>query len=584
MKKILLSILCMLVMRAWAAPYWGEIQKFKQPDGTWVELKLYGDEFYIRAEGLDGYTVVRDEKTNWICYASLSGTGAELVSTAIHYVGTQANPASLRSDLNLPKHLEMTGAAVTAIREANNLRLNGNQPLNRFTQKLEDAQLPPTGKVKGLAIIVDFSDEKGTLQMPDFEAFLNGDNYTAYGNKGSVKEYFSDITGKVIEYENVVYGWYRAPKTFAAYDAMPYAEGAQEILGLALNWIKGKGFDFSTLTITNGKIRAINLMYTGTPPTWSKGMWHHMGQYTNFSANGVSSGDYNCSPADAPLGLRVVVHENGHMVGEWPDTYKYNSNTGTDGIGAFDVMCNPGEATNPVWPNPYFLSKNGYGKTIDVTATGADVNDPTNSLTFYRYNNKNNPAEYFIVHAKRKALRGSSFPDEGVTVWRVNTAGDNQTTKHEISLVHANNNKDVHTAACYKPGKQEYNDNTTPNAKWLNGSASGLRVWDWGAVGATMHYKIGNPVTGIPDEDNVYTAAVYPNPVVDGKLQIDLSHLPYDQPATITIQDVQGKIVYTNHESFNKVITVNMQELLNGMYFIHLKSDSYSANYKIIKQ
>ena len=582
MKKILLSVLCMLALHAFSAPYWGEIQKFKQPDGTWVDVKLYGDEFYIRGEGLDGYTVVRDEKTGWICYAELSGTGDQLLSTGITYKGNEGNPSTLRNNLNLHQHLEMNEAALNNIRLTNNKLLNGDQPLNRFNNRAADAPAPPQGKVKGLAIIVDFSDEPGTLQMPDFEAFLNGDNYTTYGNKGSVKEFFSDISGKILEYENVVYGWYRAPKTFAAYDAMAYAAGAQEILGKALDWIKSKGFDFSTLTITNGKIRAINLMYTGTPPTWSKGMWHHMGQYTKFSANGVSSGDYNCSPAGAPLTLRVVAHENGHMVGEWPDTYKYNSNTGTDGIGAFDLMCNPGEATNPVWPNPYFLSKNGFGKTIDVTTSGADVNDPTNAMIYYKYSNKNNPAEYFIIHSKKKVLRGSSFPDEGVTIWRVNTAGDNQTTNHEISLVHANNNKDAHTGACYKPGKQEYTDNTTPNAKWLNGSASGLRVWDWGTVGATMHYKIGSPVTGISSQQLAEQISVYPNPVVEGTLNIDLSRL--QTPATITIQDIQGKIVYKNEEKQNGIVQVNTETFMNGMYFINLHSDNASLNCKIIKQ
>ena len=54
MKKLLLPFLCILAVNAFAAPYWGEIQKFKQPDGTWVDVKLYGDEYYIRGEGLDG--------------------------------------------------------------------------------------------------------------------------------------------------------------------------------------------------------------------------------------------------------------------------------------------------------------------------------------------------------------------------------------------------------------------------------------------------------------------------------------------------------------------------------------------------
>jgi M6 family metalloprotease-like protein len=583
MKKILFSAFCLFALNAFAAPYWGELKKFKQPDGNWVDVKLYGDEFYIRAEGLDGYTVVRDEKTNWICYAELSGTGAALLPTAIHYNGIEADASTLRSDLLLPKHLEMNKSALDQIRAANNIAMNGKL-VNRF-QDVPN-QTPPIGNVKGLAIIVDFSDEVATLPLSEYEDFLNGVNYTKYTNKGSIKEFFSDISGGLLIYDNIVYGIYRAPKTFAAYDAMAYASGAQEILGLALNWIKGKGFDFLTLTITNGKIRAINLIYTGVPPTWSKGMWHHMGEYTKFSANGVTSGDYNCSPANAPLAMNVVCHENGHMVGEWPDTYKYDSNSGTDGIGAFDLMCNPANPNNPVWPNPYFLSRNGFGKTIDVTTTGANVNDASNALIFYKYNNVSKPSEYFIIQAKRKTLRGTYFPDEGVSIWRVNTAGDNQTTSHEIALVHCNNNKDAHTGACYKSGKQEYTDNTTPNAKWINGTASGLRVWDFGtAGGTTMHYKIGNPInTQVPDIDFADQIPVYPNPISNGTLKIDLSNLQPDHITIITIQDALGKTVYKKEEKQNSIINVNADSFINGMYFINLRSDNYSANYKIIKQ
>lgn len=582
MKKLLLSLLCMLSIHAFSAPYTGEIYTFKQPDGTSVDVKLYGDEFYIRAEGLDGYTVIRDEKTNWICYAQLSGTGAALLSTGIHYSAAQSNLGALRN-LNLPQHLDMNASALAQTREANRLLLRGNEE-GLFGRTAAEPSAPPTGKVKGLAIVVDFSDEPGVLPISDYEAFLNGTNYTTYGNNGSVKEYYHDITGGIIEYENMVFGFYRAPKTFAAYDAMAYAAGAQEILGLALKWIQDKGFDFSTLTITNGKIRAINLIYTGVPPTWSKGMWHHMGTYSKFSANGVSSYYYNCSPANKPLQLGVVCHENGHMVGEWPDTYKYDAATGTDGLGAFDVMCAIGNYYNPVYPNPYFLSMNGYGKTVDVTTSGADVNDPNNDLTFYKYRNTSNAKEFYLIQARLKTGRGTGYPDQGATIWKINTAGDNQTTTHQVILVHANNNKDVHTAACYKSGKQEFTDNTTPNAKWLNGTSSGLRVWDWGTTGSTsMHYKIGNPVTGIQEENQLQHVSVYPNPIVDGTLKIDLSSLPYNQSVVVAIQDAQGRIVYRKEEKQNSVLNINTDAFSRGVYFINLSADDYSANYKIVK-
>lgn len=581
MKKILLALFFLLSAGMIAAPYSGEIFQFKQPDGTLVEVKLYGDEFYIRGEGLNGYTVIRDEKTNWICYAQLSGTGTALLSTGIHYEGNQQNPATLKTDLQLPLHLDISETAVNEERERNRALLYPDRASNRTTD--EAPSMPPTGKVKGLAIIVDFSDQPAALDISEFEELLNGDNYTKYGNNGSVKEYFKDITGSVIEYQNIVYGWYRAPKTFAEYDAMAYAAGAQEILGLALNWIKSKGFDFSTLTITNGRIRAINLMYTGIPPTWSKGMWHHKGSYTKFSANGVTSGDYNCSPANKPLQLGVIVHENGHMVGEWPDTYKYNSNTGTDGLGAFDVMCAIGNYYNPVYPNPYFLSKNGYGKTIDVTKTGAIVDDKANDLIFYKYVNPNNSKEFFMMQARMKTGRGTGYPDQGVTIWRINTAGDNQTTNHMVYLVHANNNKDVHTGACYKSGKQEYTDNTTPDAKWMNGSASGLRVWDWGATGgATMHYKIGDPIMGI-DENPLEQLSIYPNPIADGTVKIDLSSLQTAESVSIIVSDAQGRVVFKKEEKQHTVIDIPINGFSNGVYFIRLSASDYSANYKIVK-
>jgi M6 family metalloprotease-like protein len=584
MKIFFLSLLCILSVNVFAAPYWGELQKFKQPDGTWVDVKLYGDEYYIRGEGLDGYTLIRDEQTGWICYAVISGNGAELLPTTIHYNGRENDASTLRSGLNIPQHLERSTEIFAKIREANNRKLNGDLPLNRYQNREADAPAPPIGNVKGLSIIVDFSDEPASLPMSDFEDFLNGANFTKFGNNGSVKKYYSDVTNGLLIYDNIVYGYFRAPKTFKQYDAMSYAAGAKEILGLALNWIKSKGFDFSTLTIANGRIRAINLMYTGHPPTWAQGMWFHQGSYSGFSANGVTSGSYNCSPANEPLSLGVVCHENGHMIGEWPDTYKYASNTGTDGLGTFDLMCAYGSVYNPVPPNPYFLSRNGFGKTVDVTDIGMDINDPANAFTYYKYRNKNNAKEWFLVQAKMKIDRSKGLPDQGVTIWRVNTAGSNQSTTHEISLVHCNNNKDVHTGACYKAGKQEFSDNTIPNAKWLNGSTSGLRIWDFGAAGGlTMHYKIGTS-TGITGEDLARQVSIYPNPIADGILQIDLSGFQNDQAIVITIQDAQGRVVFKKEEQQKNSVNIQTQSFDSGVYFINLSSGNYSSNHKLVKQ
>src|SRR6185295_7344671 len=139
MKKLLLSLLCILSIQVFAAPYSGEIFSFKQPDGTSVDVKLFGDEFYIRGEGLDGYTVIRDEQSGWICYAQISGTGNALLSTGIHYNGVQNVPSSLRNDLQLPKRLDINETTLIQTRQTNRELLYGKQDLNRITEEAPSA-------------------------------------------------------------------------------------------------------------------------------------------------------------------------------------------------------------------------------------------------------------------------------------------------------------------------------------------------------------------------------------------------------------------------------------------------------------
>lgn len=83
-----------------SAPYEGEEFELKQPDGSYVTVKVYGDEFYTRVEGLDGYSLIRDPKTGWICYADLSKEG-KFILTGKVYKGKKSKPLK-----KLKKHLE----------------------------------------------------------------------------------------------------------------------------------------------------------------------------------------------------------------------------------------------------------------------------------------------------------------------------------------------------------------------------------------------------------------------------------------------------------------------------------------------
>jgi hypothetical protein len=243
-------------------------------------------------------------------------------------------------------------------------------------------------------------------------------------------------------------------------------------------------------------IKAINLMYTGNPPVWAEGMWHHKGNYTGFTADGVQSNDYNCSPANSPLELAVVAHENGHMIGKWPDTYKYNSTTGPDGIGSFDLMCWYGNSFNPTPPNPLFKNNCGWNTAIDVTNFNGTINDTANSLTCYRYTNINDTNEFYLLENRLMTDRSLHIDDEGLTIWHINRNGSNQSFDHEVYLVHAGNDIEDHSSACFNLSfSNEFSENTTPSSNFYNGDPSGLRVWDIGNEGPIITYKLG---TGAP--------------------------------------------------------------------------------------
>lgn len=498
MKFLLAFLFTFVVVACISAPYHGQIQRFKQPDGSVVEVRLFGTEFYLRAESQDGYTLIRDPKTNWICYARLSDDHSVLLSTGIRCIGNLDDHSLKEALKDIPKHVDIderfrlkkvreTALALSGGDEKALLK-PGHPHLHRTPYN------PLAGKIKGLTVVIDFPDEPATLPMSEFDAFCNDTNYSNFGNNGSLRTYYRDISGGKLDYTNVVRGYFRAPNTFASYDAMPYATGAQILLKQALLQLQSEGFDFSSLTLNpDSSIMAINMMYTGDPPTWAEGMWYHMGNLTNFTLNsGIKAFMYNCSPANDPLGIGTVAHENGHMIGKWPDTYKYTSTAGVDGIGAFDLMCSYGNPFNPTIPNPLFRNNVNWGKVIDLTDSNKVVYDTANSRTSYSFRNLSDTNEFYLVESRLKQGRSQFIPDEGLTIWRINRAGDNQTTNHEVRLISAVNSPATVESACFHaPNRTNFSQTTLPTSNWTNGDQSGFRISGISGVLPVMNYRIG---------------------------------------------------------------------------------------------
>lgn len=97
-----------------------------------------------------------------------------------------------------------------------------------------------------------------------------------------------------------------------------------------------------------------------------------------------------------------------------------------------------------------------------------------------------------------------------------------------------------------------------------------------------MVYK--DPATGIDENEAADVATVYPNPIVDGKFTINLSHFGSNEAINVTIYDVQGKVVYKQQEKQNSKVEVDAAAFAKGLYLVNLSSDSKTENYKIAKQ
>ncbi len=89
---------------------------------------------------------------------------------------------------------------------------------------------------------------------------------------------------------------------------------------------------------------------------------------------------------------------------------------------------------------------------------------------------------------------------------------------------------------------------------------------------------------GVNDNNSVRenNLKIYPNPVEDGQLTIDLIDINSKQLLTLTVLDIQGRIMYSNHLHPNSLQHINVSSLNKGLYFVTVQSDHTVYKQKFI--
>ncbi len=369
------------------------------------------------------------------------------------------------------------------------------------------AHVAPFGTVVGLCVLVDFPDMAGTVARADVDDFCNEIGYTGFRNKGSVRDYFHDVSGGRLSYTNVVVGYFTAVHDRAYYTDPDEDFGfrARQLVREALDHVKGSGFDFDRLSADSAKmVYALNIFYAGERGNYREGLWPHQDNLRSPYQIGDPPPfpgapppppkwqffDYQITDIGTELSLGTFCHENGHMVCSFPDLYHRGEPRHSNGAGNYCLMAFGGNANpkNPVQVSGYLKRQAGWTareRTIlngDVLTVEAAVND------FVIH--ARSSTEYFLIENRQQRDRDASLPDAGLVIWHVDEHGSNDNEQmtanqhFELSLEQADGRFDLELTTndfgdlgdLFGAPAMTFGELTVPDSNWWDGTRSLLDI------------------------------------------------------------------------------------------------------------
>ena len=541
-------------------PYSGRQFTFTQPDGTKLEVLGYGDQYKAVFETLDGYTVCQDA-SGFYRYAQV--VDGELRAT--HLTPGAGSPVELGISKGLRGSVASRrgigdrsgGLLVRARRCEERWRIRREARQNAPTNALRAPPSRPTiGEYRGLCILVQFPNVKGTIPTEEVTKFCNEPGYQGFGNNGSVYDYYVDNSHAKLKYTNVVTQYYTAKHELAYYadTKLPFGKRAAELIGEALASLKASGFDFSTLSVdSSGFVYAVNVFYAGACPNdWGKGLWPH--SYALPAALTLAPGrkayDYQITNIGNELSLATFCHENGHMVCDYPDFYDYGYES--YGAGSYCLMAFGGQnPKNPLNICAYLRYKSGWYDSVKAIANGMEyvLERESKDLLWL----PKNTTEYFLFENRVQKGRDAALPAAGLAIWHIDERGSNDSEQmtlkshYECALEQADGRFDLEKKANYgNPGDLftqtalgAFSDRTTPNANWWDGSLSGLDIHDISPAGDTMRFRVGAsaPTTG---NTNTLTKTIAPKVAIPDNNKTGItSEIDWSDAGDVTLAGVE---------------------------------------------
>ena len=371
----LLGLLLALSVSSFAVPAYPFPIKVKQPDGSELTIRIYGDEWFHYTTTEDGYLLLQ-KKDGAYEYAKFE-------NNIIKSTGVMAR--SKRDDKERAFVRQLKKNPISLDTELSMRQLVKQQMGHQGHQRV-----PLFGQRKGLVILVEFQNKqfRSATAKQDFTNMLNQPGYSVNGATGSANEYFKACTNNKFDPIFDVHGPYKLNKPYQHYgdDGSIKDEHVRDMIVEAVQAAVGAGVSLSDYdTDGDGKVDMVFVYYAG--PNQAEGggastIWpHKFNVNPNVTIGGKLIDVYACTSEingyGTMCGIGTFCHEFGHVLG-LPDYY--NTQDGSKfTIGEWDIMTSGGYNnkgnTPPTWlaHERFFLT---YLKPILLNSEGEKVLEP----------------------------------------------------------------------------------------------------------------------------------------------------------------------------------------------------------------
>lgn len=363
-------------------------------------------------------------------------------------------------------------------------------------------------KYKGIAIYIDYPDVPASVTPARLDSLINSMTYQEEGAARSFRKYWYEQSRRNVDFTHDIF-FYTAPQPSTYYESITWQEGIL-LWKDALEWIIAHNphYDWHSLSVTDdsfdkpskGGLASVMVISSKWGPL---GVGASHGPNWTLS-NGVKVitifGSVLKSPWDiTPVNLFMTLHESGHGIFGFPDTYDTDDGVAhSGGTGFYSLMSGGLPDVEPL--GGPFLAQYKWGTGIEPQTGTTSITLKTDGDSVVVLRNPYDPYEYFTIEARKKSTIGNSlFPAVlGLLIWHTdskvstsNRLSDMTPLKHyRNSIEQADGRFELEKSATnrgnigdiYRPGNK-FTTDSKPDTRWWDGRASGIEVTDIRYVG-----------------------------------------------------------------------------------------------------